>query len=668
MAKRTYDLLTYSGYVAARSTTCLLFTSLLKAGRISDAESVLLSLWKDKVDTFDGERFFNEAETKMRVPDERMVAQVANAAVNHGLPEIAVSVMRRMEEEGVSHTRFSVSVLIKAFGRQRRADMLDSFLRRIQGDVEPDLIVFNATIDAYVRCGRLDRARGVLALLKKCGFVPNANSYNPILRGLARRRLVDEVFEVRREIEECGVDIGVYGINACLYAVVVGDTPDFERAFVLLQEARDRGGEDLKNVVVAYTTVISALARKGVYNRAEVLVENMAEMVQRRGMKRELEREVAVSVTAVISSLLTDGNFVKGWSMFRSMRSKYDVRLPADTYNAVIRGLVRRGDAVAVDTAATVFEEMMTVFGVRKTARGKGRVGEVRAGEIVMAYNCMMDGYVRSGNTTSGERLLDEMEDLGLAPTAVTFATLISGYGKEQDTVSARRVLKRMRKRGVTADVVVMNCFIGACVRSGDMQVGMRAFKEMQRVGGSLAPNLVTFSAIIAGLVGAGRTEEAWEMYEEMKGNGVKPNERLLDRMMAAFVDTTLRPSRGDVWGDEEDVMVLSAGELAFGDGKKQQRSGHVDRNAGRKDVSDETEVMLSDVGDEVCVEAGDVQVDVVAFDGVDVLPEEIRNRLQHVDGWTSTRAAVLLRDMETCRCSAVCKRRWRRAMASLWE
>lgn len=671
IALRGFYALEHSGLYTVRSTSTHLFNALCRAGRIGEACEVLDALWKPYIINRDGSRRrLGEKQQARREPDEKMVTQIANSAIRTGRSDVAVKIVREMEAQGVRASIFTISVLINALGRQENPDAVKRVLAGLEGSgLKPDAIVINTAIEAFIRCGERKIALQLLRRMSQYGLTPTVRSFNPIFRDLARNSKIEEMEALRKEMERLQIAPTSRTYNAFIHVHV--KSRNWKRAAELLNESATLAEETQESemlpeedstskprrqgkspvfmsqgTAVGYTTVISGLAVAKDIKHAMALLERMVKVVERMGKTHELELEIGIAVTAILSAMLAQDDVIRAWTLFRTVRRRFQVRLPPDMYNAVIRGLAKRGDKLSMEAATMVFNEMMTTFrkqrqalrdiGVRSADGPIDGAREATTADISMAYNSLIDGYVRCGNSTMGEQLLDELEDSGHVATVVTYTTLMGGYGRELDIASTRRVFRRMQKAGIAADRVTMNVFIGACVRTGDMELAVRLFEQMQRLGGRISPDLVTFSAIIAGYVRQNRISEAWDAYEEMKGVGIVPNERLLERMMAAVVAPELKPGRDEVW------EILDNGEIEEGEDE-------VVEGGERDDGSEEADV------EDVAVEQDEsLEANLVA-------------RLGLQDGWSSKRVLVLLEDMENCKCSDINKRRWRKAIENVW-
>ena len=689
MALRSFQALEATGYTSARSTSALVLSVLSRAGRVNEAQQLLETLWQSHLRQCDGtDRVLTDIERTRRLPDEKMVTQTANAAVQNGRPELALSLLKQMNEHDILPTIFSVSVQIKAYGRQGRPDSILNLLSSLNRlDVYPDIVVYNTAIDAFIRCNDFSSAMQVLSEIERRGLEQTVRSYNPIIKHLASQGRLDQAFALRKTMEDKGIRATPYTINALLFGCTKTKQWDIAKDLLLEShsmddetptsslnhiEPRTKSHQGLsKNIIVGYTTVISGLATNNKMPAALLLLENIAEKVEAAGKPPELETELGIAITAIMSAFLRKGDVVRAWMLLRSAQRRFSIKLPPDTYTAVIRGLTRRGDDISFDAANRVFMEMLHIFRDRKRERGeKNRnrrterdlpVVEATPRDFELAYNSMIDCLVKRGNTIAAEGLLDEMEDNGHNPTTVTFTTLINGYGKEMDLISAKRTFKRMRDIGLTPDRIALNAFLGACIRTRDMTLAMKIFEHMQSKGPHLSPNLVTFSAMISGFLRENKKKEAWDAYEEMKGLGIAPNERLLERMMAAFVSIEIKPKKEEVWLlDDEEFEYEEKMDMQnlLKETKSIEEKEGLDDNETimivKEEVEDESMLIVED--DENVEENELVEID-----------EELKKSLLSIGGWDSERALTLLHDMSHCKVSEINRRRWRKAIKDLY-
>jgi pentatricopeptide repeat protein len=111
----------------------------------------------------------------------------------------------------------------------------------------------------------------------------------------------------------------------------------------------------------------------------------------------------------------------------------------------------------------------------------------------------MIDGYIKKGSIREAERIKKEMEKKGLVPDMYTYASLFHGH----------------------------------CV-SGKLDVAQKLFEEMKQKGAN-KPNVVAYTALISGLAKEGRSEEAFELYDDMLGAGLTPDDSLYSALVGSL-------------------------------------------------------------------------------------------------------------------------------------
>jgi len=484
-----------------RSTVARAVEGLARAGKVEHMAAVLSQAWRRAA------ALQREQDRAVAMPDERMCAMAANAAVDRKRIDLATDIIKEMVGNGVPAGPYSFSVLIKGYGREGRANAVESLLVAMaERKVPRDVVVYNSAIDAFVRSGLMDKALDTIEAMKKDNCPPNTRTYNTILKGLVAQGDLARGFELRREMAAMGVEPNSVTRNTLVDGCV--RLGQFDDARKLVDEISARLVEE-PDSIFAYTSIVHGLAMQGRLDEAFEYVNEL----ERAGVPANV-----VTYTALVSAYIHVGEVAKAWFLFRGMR-RVNLDPDSGTFTVMISGLARRGDARSVDAAKGLYDEMRTL-GLEMPEE---------------TYNSMMDGYVRIGDMEGAERIFRELEG-STTPTVVSFTTLLHGYGRAKDMVAAKSIFRQMRVRGIKPDRVALNTFLSACIRCGDMTLAYRVFEEMQRTGGSVAPNVVTYGALILGQATDNNPEEAWKLFEDMKEAGIAPSKLLLSRLFTACI------------------------------------------------------------------------------------------------------------------------------------
>lgn len=567
LAVRALHAFESAGFYAPRTLSTCVLQLLSVAGRVDECAQLLERLFLPTVSRGDARYTFDPDIVARRRPNARMVVVAANTAVRLLHVDAAVNMVAMMRRHDVAPNSHVYSVLIKGFGRTGRADdvaaTLDIALRA--PGLAPDLALYNTAVDAYVRCGDLQRARVAMRAAEKAGFALDSRSYSPLFRALAHAGRLSDAFSLVNEMTARGIKPSAITLNLLIQAAV--SAREWPAARRLLTRALEMsGGVWTRQKVVAYTSLIAGLADTGDIAGATALLAELASRLPAPDGARGAEEAGALSVplAAVLSALLEQGTVDEAVALFRRMQRRLRLALAPDAYVAVIRGLARRADRTSLAGAARLLAEMRESFwrDARPTPETRGRAS--LPAELCMAHNALMDGLVRAGRMEEAEAVLASMSEAALLPNAVSYTIVLNGFGLLGDVRGAERVLRDMRMVGVRPDRVTMNTMLGACVRAGEVGSAERVFETMKREGKELKPDITSYSALLAAYARCSDVDKAWLTYHAMKEEGLVPNEKIIDRMLSLYVAKGARAvavqrsmAAGEGWAGARTVELL---------------------------------------------------------------------------------------------------------------
>ncbi|XP_058110832.1 pentatricopeptide repeat-containing protein At1g08070, chloroplastic-like [Magnolia sinica] len=176
-----------------------------------------------------------------------------------------------------------------------------------------------------------------------------------------------------------------------------------------------------------------------------------------------------------------------------------------------------------------------------------------------VAYNCLISGYSKSGRVLEARHLFDEMP----ARTIVSWNSMISCYTHNGDLMEGLRMFELMQIEGVNPNENTLGTVLSICAKLGDLEMGLKVKKfiddnnlqrnlilstailEMYVKCGAVDDarqefdqmdrrDVVAWSAMIAGYAQNGRSNEALELFEQMKMQKIKPNDITLVSILSA--------------------------------------------------------------------------------------------------------------------------------------
>ncbi|CAN0914094.1 Pentatricopeptide repeat-containing protein At1g09190 [Linum grandiflorum] len=169
-------------------------------------------------------------------------------------------------------------------------------------------------------------------------------------------------------------------------------------------------------------------------------------------------------------------------------------------WNLMIRGYCKRGD---VDRGLCLFRSMNE--------------------RSVVSWNIMISGLAQSGRDGEALGIFREMKDQDVKADEATLVTVLPISARLGDLGVGKWIHSYADSSGLyQKSVPVGNALVDFYSKSGDLDTATRIFNEMPH------KNVVSWNAMISGLAFNGKGELGSELFEEMKNQGVCPNDATL--------------------------------------------------------------------------------------------------------------------------------------------
>lgn len=285
--------------------------------------------------------------------------------------------------------------------------------------------------------------------------------------------------------------------------------------------------EDIKQLRIAMTTLLSGLAKAGRTHEALKLLSDM----HARGVKPS-----SITYASLISACFKQGQVEQAMILFSTTSTpSCNNSVPScdlHILNAVITGLCHINDVHFVEEAADIIEYMLQQSKPQK--RSKEDEQNVKEGEglvkpAVATINILLDGLVRFGLFDRAEYYMGLMHKYRISPTVSSYTTLMKGYADAKQFGNAKRVFREMSRRKLDPDRVALNAFVAVCARSGDAEAGEKILKFMERRGKELSPTAQSYSPILMLFAREEKNDLLWKLYDRMRQQGVPVNDYIME-------------------------------------------------------------------------------------------------------------------------------------------
>lgn len=371
----------------------------------------------------------------------------------------------------------------------------------------PPLVRLNQALELAVRQGNADKAAKTIQKYEATGRQPEPMSYNIVMHAYAKRGDVKAAEYWMTRMQSKGVQITACSCNTLLDACARAD--DVKGCEEWLQHMLRSG---IEPNVISYATVIYAHARQGNKGAAESWFQCMI----KAGVQPD-----AMCYNSMIHACSVCGHTSRAEMWIQEMQAS-GLSPTVTTFTAVIDACAKAGDV----PKAEKWLDTMLQEGVEAN---------------VVTYSAVIDACAKAGNLKRAEYWLAEMSQRGIRPNAHSYTAVINACAKCGNVDAAEHWLDRSEEAGAMNDVVVYSSVIDACGKANQPDRAMAAFCRMRIKG--IRPHVVAYSALARPFAYQGKWAEVEQIAEDMKRDGVSPNEYFIYAKLLAYAMS--RPRQG---------------------------------------------------------------------------------------------------------------------------
>eukprot|EP00624_Nannochloropsis_granulata_P004804 evm.model.NODE_3416_length_12565_cov_27.536489.2 len=169
-----------------------------------------------------------------RPPTCIIYTTAVNACGNGGAWEMALMLMKRMEEEGIAPNKYTYGAAIKACARAGKWEQAEQlFAEMDERGIARNEVTFTAILDAYAKAGRARDAATCLEVMKTKGLRPSTPHYTAVIDACSRTGEYRQALRWLEEMKKEEVPINTLTYSASLSACGKGGAWD-EAVRVLL--------------------------------------------------------------------------------------------------------------------------------------------------------------------------------------------------------------------------------------------------------------------------------------------------------------------------------------------------------------------------------------------------------------------------------------------------
>ncbi|XP_058104191.1 pentatricopeptide repeat-containing protein At1g32415, mitochondrial [Magnolia sinica] len=342
-------------------------------------------------------------------------------------------------------------------------------------DVMPDanVVTWTSLIAGYCRIGDIEEAYDLFVKMP----VRNVVSWTAMIGGLAWNGFFEKALLVFLEMKGIGnVKPNVETFISLFYACAGLGFPYLGKqlhAHLILNglDHDDYDGRLLKSLIHMYS-------RFGIMDTASCLFTSNS------------DNHIIESLNSMINGYICFGQLENARHLFNTVPFRDMI-----SWTSMISGYFHAGDVT----------EACWLFG-RMPVRD------------AISWTAMISGHVQNELFDEAMYLFSEMRVVGIGPLDSTFSTLLGAAGAMAYLDLGKQFHSLLLKTRLKFDIILDNSLISMYAKCGEIYDACRIFDKMT------SRDVISWNSMIIGLSHHGLAKKALELFESMRGVGMKPN------------------------------------------------------------------------------------------------------------------------------------------------
>ncbi|KAL6053490.1 PPR domain-containing protein/PPR_2 domain-containing protein [Balamuthia mandrillaris] len=430
---------------------------------------------------------------QMKERDVATWTMMIAAETQCGRGKEALQLFQKMQQAGVPPNSFTFSSVIKACAITKDLKtgkhVHEQLIRRGFMGVSES----NALISMYGKCGRMEEARAVFQGMKERNVV----TWNTIIAEETQCGCGREALELFRQMQQAGEPPDSFTYSVILKACATAG--DLETGKHVHAQLLRRGFMKLSEA----NSLVSMYGKCGKVDDAHAVFQ---------GMK---ERDV-LTWTAMMQAYMKCGQTAKALELFQQMQQ---TGVPPDSfiYASVLKACTMEED---LETGQHVHAQLLRrgYLNLSESNALISMYGKWMKDRNVVTWNSMIEEETRSGHGREALKLFQQMQQAGVPPNSITYASVLKACTNSADLETGERVHAHLLDSGFLPDVELSTGLINMYGKCGRVKEAYSVFQEMED------PDIVAWNTMMQAYTQCGHGKEALELFQRMQQAGMSPD------------------------------------------------------------------------------------------------------------------------------------------------
>ncbi|XP_057858136.2 pentatricopeptide repeat-containing protein At3g24000, mitochondrial-like [Cryptomeria japonica] len=447
--------------------------SIIKSGFLSDVviANTLIDMYAKCRSIHKSRQLFHNMPQQHVVSWSTMIAGYAQ----NGFVLEALETFKQMQSAGVkanSTTFTSILPVCAKMGALEQGMHIHQSI--IENNFLSDVMVMNALIDMYARCGSIKKACELFEKLSERDVV----SWNVMIAGYTQNGFVAEALKTFKRMQSADVKPNSTTFGSILPACA--KMRSLEQGINVHRNIIESGF--LLDVVVV-SALVDMYTKCGSIKKASELFDKMS------------QRDV-VSWTAIISGYAQNGLVEEALETFKRMQLA-GVKPNCATFASILPVCSKMG---ALEQGMDIHQSI---------------IESGYCSDVIVA-NALLDMYAKCGSIHKARELFDKMSQRDV----VSWNTMTAGYAQNGFCKDAFKVFELMKHSGIHPDHGSFACVLFACSHAGLVDEGCKCFNGMID-SYCISPKIDHYACMVDLLGRAGYLEETLNFIIKMPTNPV---------------------------------------------------------------------------------------------------------------------------------------------------
>lgn len=448
--------------------------------------------------------FFDKLDSFDTVPWNSLI----NAHSQQGHVREALQQFHKMQHQGVEPDKVTFVTVVSACADLEALDegsLIHTCIR--DGGFESEVVVCNALINMYGKCGALEEARAIFDKMQH----RDVGSWNAMISAYAQDMDSHNALILFRCMQQEGVKhdkITLLNVlRACASLAAVTETK-----FIHANIVSD--GFDLD--VIVGTALLNTYGKCGACESARLLFN-------------KLPQRNLVSWNALITVHAQLGHGKDALELFHQLQQEgmepdkvtlTSALTACASFAALEEGKIIHTHIVdaGCEYAVVVGNALVSMYGKCGALKDADRVFGKMPQHSVVSWNAIMHAHAELGQGSTVLQLFELMLDKGFKPDYVTYLSVLSGCASLAVLAKGEWVHACIVRDGLKADSLE-NALVNMYGKCGALEDACRVFWRMHEHG------VVFWNAMIVAYAEQGHAEEALSLFRQMEQIGMTPSE-----------------------------------------------------------------------------------------------------------------------------------------------